>query len=716
MVTVDKIINGYKAYSSDEGAVQKIRQAFEVAHEAHAGQFRKSGEPFIVHPVATAKILVDLKMDSSCICAALLHDTIEDTDIELDFLRNKFGREIASMVDSLTKIKTNALVKKISKDHDRAESMRKIVLGMAKNVRVIIIKLADRWNNIQTLNYMPLDKRKQIARETMTIYAPIADKLGLSVIRRDLKNLSFSYIDPKTYQTFERRLAVSKSFLEKDAEILMQRAKEALNSHDLDVEIYEQFKTPYGLYQQAKQNLPSLFLHLTVLTSSPLACYKTLGILHEVFTPLPGTTIRDYISIPRTNGYQALHTILLFNENVYPIQIRTHTMEQVALYGVLQSVNESSRSRYRGWIKHLKEWVQDESDSRNIIKGIEDLAEQDTIYVCTPQGDYLGFPRGSIVLDFAYRIHTDIGHTCQGALVNEKPTGIFEELQDGTLVEIIHSEEIQIQSDWITHVKTPRSHSAICNWLDNRKKVRSREFGRKLMFLAFDRLNINLDEFETTDKFLEYVKELDAIDPEDLYFKLGRGIITLKTALKVIFSAEEFKRYVKGDSTRISRILNYMFNRSKSGEVFQIKNIHDPYLKYSLCCNPLPGEDIIGILSIQHGLSVHCVDCQQLKSRKLDEERLINLEWGPENFRKTSITINIECQKRIGIATKILSTLEAHKVSLLDFQLKPENNIFKITIDVLTDSAQYSDRILRILKNHKGIIRSYQSHKNRKKK
>ncbi|MCD4655738.1 HD domain-containing protein, partial [bacterium] len=407
MVQIEKIIEGYKSYSRDEEAVQKIRQAFEVAHDAHAGQFRKSGEPFIVHPVAVAEILVHLKMDSSCICAALLHDTVEDTYIEMTFLRQKFGREIASMVGSLTKIKTTELAKKLPKEHARAETMRKIVLGMAKNVRVIMIKLADRWNNIKTLGFMPADKRKQIAKETMAIYAPIANKLGLSIIRRDLQDLSFSHIDPKNYHKYQRRLALGKSFLEKDVEMLKLEARKTLEQHGLKIHIYERFKTPYGLYQRAKQNLPAHFLDLTIITESSLSCYQTLGILHESFKPLPGTTIKDYIAIPRTNGYQALHTYILYNESVYPIHIRSDKMEQVALHGILQSGHESSRSRYRGWIKHLKEWVQDESNSRYIIKGIEDLAAQDRIYVCTPQGDYLGFPRGASVLDFAYRIHTD---------------------------------------------------------------------------------------------------------------------------------------------------------------------------------------------------------------------------------------------------------------------------------------------------------------------
>lgn len=706
MCDIDKIIEGYRTYSTDEEAVRKIHLAYDIAREAHAGQFRKSGEPFIVHPLAVAKILVDLKMDSSCICSALLHDTVEDTNIEMEFIREQFGREVAGMVDALTKIKTKALAEKLPKEHDRAESMRKIVLGMAKNVRVIIVKLADRWNNIQTLQYLAADRRKQIARETMAIYAPIADRLGLSIIRRDLQDLSFSYIDPKNYQKYQRRQAMSRSFLQSDVQSLKREAREILEKHGLKVHIYEHFKTPYSLYQRAKQDLPAHFLHVAVITSSALSCYQTLGILHENFKPLPGTTIKDYIAIPRTNGYQSLHTYILYKENVYPIQIRSEKMEQVALFGILQSINESSRSRYRGWIKRLKEWVQDESDARDMIKGIEDLAAQDRVYVCTPQGDYLGFPRGAIVLDFAYRIHTDIGHRSQGALIDERPAGIFEPLQDGTMVEIIHSDEVAVQSEWLNYVKTPRSRTAIRNWLDQQKKVRSREFGEKLLRIELERLKIELEERSRGEDFEKILNSLGALDENDLFFKLGRGIITIKDALKAILTSNEFKRYSSGSGTQLSRFLNQLFNRQKSGDVFRIKNINDPYLKYSKCCNPLPGEDIIGVLSIQHGLSVHRVECPVLKSRDIDSERVIKMTWSEDATRQTPIQIRVECQKKPKLMVAILNLLESHNVPLRHFSMRPEKNMLVLMLEIMSPSAQFSDRILGIILTQKGVVRA----------
>ncbi len=624
----------------------------------------------------------------------------------MDYIREQVGREVAGMVDALTKIKTKALAEKLPKDHDRAETMRKIVLGMAKNVRVIIVKLADRWNNIQTLQYLPADKRKQIARETMAIYAPIADRLGLSIIRRDLQDLSFSYIDPKNYQKYQRRQAMSRSFLQKDVQALKREAREILEKHGLKIQIYEQFKTPYSLYQRAMQDLPAHFLHVAVITPSALSCYQALGILHESFKPLPGTTIKDYIAIARTNGYQALHTYLLYNENVYPIQIRSERMEQVALFGILQSINESSRSRYKGWIKRLKEWVQDESDARDMIKGIEDLAAQDRIYVCTPQGDYLGFPRDAIVLDFAYRIHTDIGHRSQGALIDERPAGIFEKLQDGTMVEIIHSDEVMVQPDWLNYVKTPRSRTAIRNWLDHQKKVRSREFGEQMLRLELDRLKVNLSDRTTRPDFEDALKSLGASDADDLYFKLGRGIITIRNALKTILTPDEYKKYTTGGMTQLSRFLYQLFKRQKTGEVYEIKNINDPYLKFSKCCNPLPGEDIVGVLSIQHGLSVHRIGCSQLKTREIDTERIIKLSWHEDAARHTPIQIRVECQKKPKIPAGILNLLETHNVPLRQFSMHPEKNMLILLMEIMSHSVQFSDRILGIILNQKGVVRA----------
>ena len=705
MTRIETIIQGYRCYSTDEKAVEKIRLAYQIAWNAHAGQFRRSGEPYIVHPLSVAQILVDLKMDSSCICAALLHDTIEDTEITYNFIQEKLGREIAGMVDALTSIKTSALAKKIPKEQARADTMRKIVLGTAKNVRVIIIKLADRWNNMQTLQYMSLEKRKQIAHETMSLYAPIADRLGLSVIRREMEDLSFSFIDPKNYQKYQRRLAKSKSFLESDIGELKQNAAESLERHGLKVRIYDRFTTPYLLFLRDQQNLITHFVYINIITDSDLSCYQTLGVLHEKFTPLPGTTIRDYIAIPRSNGYQALHTTILFKENVYPIQIRSSKMERIAMYGILQSVQESSRSRYGAWIKRLGEFVQDEKDSTNLLKGIEDLAAQDKIYVCTPRGDYLGFPRDATILDFAYRIHTDIGHRCQGALIDERPAAIFDKLVDGAMVEIIVADDYQIRPNWLQHAKTQRSRSAIRAWIESQKRLRSMEFSKYILHQELEKNHISLDSFFNQTHFENILKKLGATDQEDLYAKIGTGAITLKTIMKNILDDEEYALFSSRGKSQFSRWLGNTFSRSKQDSVFKITDIHDPYINISTCCNPLPGEPIIGVLSYEHGLAIHRQDCQLIKSQNRNEQQIFKLEWGAETVKPFPETYQIVSNNRKGLISNILNSIETHSLRINDCHLEFVDNSYHIHLEIMFQSAHNSKNISRILESISGVTK-----------
>ncbi len=703
MARIDSIIEGYKKYSSDVKAIDNIHLAYKIAWDAHAGQFRRSGEPFIVHPLSVAQILADLKMDSACICAALLHDTIEDTDITYEYLKNEFDREIAIMVNALTSIKTSALAKKLPKEEARADTMRKIFLETVKNVRVIIVKLADRWNNMQTLQYMQVDKRKRIAHETISIYAPIADRLGLAVIRRDLEDLSFSFLDPKSYQKYQNRLIKSKSFLDNSIGELKQKASDILERHGMKVRIYDRFKTPYSLYQRDKQHLQPQYHHINIIAESTLECYQVLGVFHEYFHPMPGTTIRDYIAIPRSNGYQALHTTILYKEHVYPVQIRSEIMERAATYGILQCSNESSRSRYGAWIKRLGEFVQDEKDAGFLLKGIENLAAQDKIYVCTPQGDYLGFPRDATVLDFAYRIHTDIGHRCKSALIDERSCGIFDKLVDGSIVEVILADDFQIRPHWLEHVKTARSRTAIRTWIEAQKRIRSMEFARHLLSQELDKASMKLDTIMKDERFSLLLKQLGATDQEDLFFKLGSGVITLKTVMKNILGEENYRRYSSKGTLQSSRLLRNLFYRTQTDDVFEITDIHDPFLKFSECCNPLPGESVVGILSIEHGMAVHHNDCPNVKIQKDRGHQIFKLLWNTQNTKSYPDTFKLECSSRKGLVHAIYNSIESHSVAVQSFCLTTLENKLVIDVEILSHSGHYSESIMKMMRGISGV-------------
>jgi GTP diphosphokinase / guanosine-3',5'-bis(diphosphate) 3'-diphosphatase len=703
MARIDSIIEGYKRYSSDTKAVENIQMAYQIAWNAHAGQFRRSGEPFIVHPLSVAQILVDLKMDSGCICAALLHDTIEDTHTSYEYLKNKLGREVAAMVNALTSIKTSALAKKLPKEELRADTMRKIFLETVKNVRVIIVKLADRWNNMQTLQYMRVDKRKRIAHETISIYAPIADRLGLSVIRRDLEDLSFSFLDPKSYQKYHNRLIKSRSFLESNIGELKQNASDILGRHGLNVRIYERFKTPYSLFQRDQQHLQPQYHYINIIAESTLECYQTLGVFHERFHPMPGTTIRDYIAIPRSNGYQALHTTILYKEHVYPIQIRSEMMERISTYGILQCSNESSRSRYGAWIKRLGEFVRDEKDAGYLIKGIENIAAQDKIYVCTPQGDYLGFPRDATVLDFAYRIHTDIGHRFKSAVMDDRPCGIFDKLIDGSIVEVILADDYQIRPNWLEHAKTTRSRTAIRAWIEAQKRIRSMEFAKHILSQELEKISIDLDTIVNDEFFDSVLKQVGASDQEDLFVKIGSGTITLKTAMKTILGEENFRRYSTRGTLQASRLLRNLFYRTQTDDVFEITDIHDPYLKFSECCNPLPGDSVVGILSIQHGMAVHRNDCPSVKKQKDSGHQIFKLVWNTHDAKSYPDAFKLECNLKKGLIQTIYDTLESHSVAIRSFCINNRDNKLTIDVEFLSHSGLYSERIHRMMQSVSGV-------------
>ncbi|MGB3975803.1 MAG: RelA/SpoT family protein [bacterium] len=712
MASIETIIQGYRCYSTDEEAVERIRLAHEIAWKAHAGQFRRSGEPYIVHPLSVAQILVDFKMDSSCICAALLHDTIEDTDITYDFIKEQLNDEIAGMVDALTSIKTSALAKKTPKEQERADTMRKIVLSTAKDPRVIVIKLADRWNNMQTLQYMSLEKRKQIALETMSIYAPFADRLGLYIIRREMENLSFSFIDPKNYQLYQDKQEQSKILLQKDIGELKKKITESLEKHGLEVTVYERFTTPYLLYLREQQKLLANYVYIIIITNSYLSCYPTLGLIHDIFTPLPGTTIRDYIAIPRSNGYQSLHTTILFKENVYPIQIRTAKMERIAMYGILQSSQESSRSRYDDWIKVLGEFVQDEKDSTYLIKGIENLAAQDKIYVFTPRGDYLGFPRDATVLDFAYRIHTDIGHRCRGALVDGQPASIRDKLVDGAMVEIIVADDYQIRHEWLQYANTQKSRSAIRAWSETQKHRQGLEFVKNALRMGLEKHNLILDNLLSEACFTTVLENLGAIDQNDLFEKIGNGILSLETVIKKILDEDGYAPSTSSGKSQLSRLLGNPFSRKKTDAVYIITNIHDPFINVSTCCNPVPGDSIVGLLPFEHGqVVVHRQDCQLLKQQNHQEQQIFKLKWGTEIAESYPEVYKIVTSNQKGLFSTILNRLESHSFQINDCHVSLVDNSYHIHLEIMLQPSHNSQNITRILESISGVIKVNQIHK-----
>ena len=705
-ISIERILRRYAEYRSNLDELKKIEDAYHLAEDVHSGQKRKTKHAFIVHPLSVAYILADLELDWEVICAALLHDTIEDTSLTPDILIDRFGSGVANLVDSLTKIKKAFYA--ISEEDSQLveiESIRKIIIGATQDVRVILIKLADRWDNVKTLNALSPERGKRFAEETMAIYAPFADKLGLSIIRKEMEDLCFSYLQPKKQAKFSRRLLSAKNFLQPDVNDLKKMIGDVLADAQMNCKVYEEYQTPFGFYFRSRQKLRPQIVDIIILTHTARDCYQVLGIVHENFTPVSGSNIKDFIAVPRSNGYQALHTTILFRENVFPVFIRSHEMDRVARYGVLAKTEGNHGEGFQRWLLSLKELV-NEADSSSFFKNIQDVAKEDIIYVCTPRGDYLGFPPNASILDFAYRIHTDLGHHCASAFMDDQPAGIYEELRDGSMIEVISSPDVHPQAEWLNKVKTPRARTAIREWLDNQKRQLSHQFGKKILAHEMRRFNLNLDELIGSEHFAGVLQKLGLDDTDDLCIKLGRGILTPRKVISHFVSNSDFKRFIARQTALLPRLLPFLFSQADSSEAYMITDVHDAFIKLSKCCNPLPGDEVIGILSVHHGLSVHRVDCKTVKVRAEDKDRVIKMRWQLDVPFKQFIHISIRADNRQEVPVKVLNALQAKNIPVCKFHVERLANETSIEMEIESSSAGQVDLVVQLIEKIKGVIKA----------
>ncbi len=703
MTKLNYLLEKYNEYRPDDSEKEKIREAYLFALKAHEGQQRKSKEPYIKHPLSVAEILIELKLDWETICAALLHDTLEDTSTTYTDLYHRYGEGVASMVDSLTKIKAAARAQNWEKQKAKAETMRKIITGLTKDVRVLLIKLADRLDNLRTLEYLSDHQKKRIAKETLAIYAPFADKLGLRIFKNRLENLSFKHLKPNRYSHFERRLSIIRGFLSKDIDTLISELVKNLNEQNLNNEVSARFKTPYHLYRLSSDSIIAQPVSIIVSTDSVRECYLALGIIHEKQKPLSGSTIKDYISVPRSNGYQAIHTKIIYKGHVHSIHIQTRTMGLIANYGILAKVDSQAINVYELWINLLKDVAENTSDSKNFLQDLREVARADQIYVCTPKGDYWSFPPNSIVLDFAYRIHTELGHHCAAAFMDDEMKDIYAELKDGALIKIITEESSHPKPEWLNHVKTPKAQRAIRGWLDQQKRVQSREFGEAILRMEFNRFNLDLSDIINTEKFLAIPESLGVKDVEDLLSKIGLGLITSRKVISFFISSREFKKLLNKEKSRFPRFFSNIFGNSRKAHAIEISSIDDVFIKLSKCCNPLPGDDVVGFMSVKHGISVHRVDCQNVKLREKDSDRFIQLKWRQTDYPKRPVRITLLGDTVKDLPGRILTTLHRRNIEVKSFQLSTTPSHMEIDFEIYMYSAEQVDVLLRLFENMRGI-------------
>lgn len=690
---VEKIRASEKPYD-----LEKITQAYKVAEKAHEGQLRTSGDPYITHPLAVASILLDYCMDTDTICAALLHDTVEDTDVTLDELRKKFGEDVALMVDGVTKI---GLVPLVSKEEQQAENIRKILMAMSKDIRVIIIKLADRLHNMRTLAARPPEKQRKTSLETMNFYAPIAHRLGMSDVKEEMEDIAIHYLDPYGCKEVEEQIALHKE--ERDAFIdsIKKRIRERISDIKPEPIIEGRVKSIYSIYKKVyvkNKRFDEIYdiYAVRVIVQSVIECYNVLGVIHDMFRPIP-YRFKDYIATPKPNRYQSLHTTVIGREGIpFEVQIRTVEMHNTAQYGVAAhwkykagiSGNVSGEKRF-DWIRQLLERQQEADDVEAIADAIKTDLSPDEVFVFTPKGDVVALPTGATVLDFAYHIHTQVGNKMTGAKVGGRMVSFDYVVHTGEIVEILTSGSPNYgpNRNWIEIAKTTEAKSKIRSWFKKECREENIERGREELEREFKRNNIAI-----TPELLQTSasrQRLDSVD--DLYAAIGYGGVSMAKIVQRI--KEDQLRNHKEQQAIQAAAENPMEsisenNRRSRKKGIIIEGMENCLVKFAQCCNPLPGDPIIGFVTRGFGVSIHKQDCVNVVNNRDDPEnkdRWLKATWAGVEDSTYRATIDVIAEDRITIFVDITTAIAANHIPLQEMNghhLKNGNLDLVVTVEI----------------------------------
>jgi GTP pyrophosphokinase len=645
-----------------------IEKAYVYTAKVHQGQVRLSGEPYLIHPLAVAAILADMKMDVATVAAGLLHDTVEDTFATLEEIKDLFGPEIAALVDGLTKISKMTLA---THEEQQSENFRKMLLAMSKDIRIVLIKLADRLHNMRTLQHLPSDDQIKIAQETLDIYAPIAGRLGIDRIKTELEDLTLPYLHPEEYRRLMAAIAWKKEEREKYIQEVSSIISEKLASYGLVGRVSGRLKHFYSIYRKMKaQNLEFDQVYdiiaFRMILSTVKDCYEALGIIHSLWKPIPGR-FKDYIAMPKANGYQSLQTTVVgpYGERV-EIQIRTEEMNRTAEEGIAAhwqykegKAFDPKDTRQIAWVRQLLEWHQDLRDPREFIETVKIDLFPDEVYVFTPRGDVKQFPIGATPVDFAYSIHTEIGHQCVGAKVNGKIVPLRYQLQNGDRVEIVTAPGHRPSKDWLKHVKTSRARTKIRQWVKAEARERSVDLGREICEREFKKYHLDFPKFLKSEDLKKVMGDFSFQSVDDLMAEIGYGNISCKQVVGKILPPDKLEKG-KVEESRLKRLADKI-RREPSG--IQIRGIRDMMVRFGRCCNPLPGDRITGYITRGRGVTVHTSDCPNILGG--DPERLIQVSWNLQEKAVHSVRVRVTCNDKKGLLADISTALASSDINIL---------------------------------------------------
>ena len=709
-----------------------ITQAYEYADKAHEGQMRQSGEPYITHPISVAHILVELGMDTETICAGLLHDVVEDTASTLDEIKKMFGADVALMVDGVTKL---TKLSYSSKEQRQAENVRKMLLAMAKDVRVIIVKLADRLHNMRTGEYWKEYKRREKALETMEVYAPLADRLGIRSIKEELEDISLRFLDPIAYEEIERMLKLKKEERERFLDAIQEKIRERLNKEGMKFFLQSRVKSIYGIYRKVYmqgRNFDEIYdvYAVRVIVDTSYECYSVLGIMHDEFTPIP-KRFKDYISTPKANMYQSLHTTVLDKEGGIPfeIQIRTWEMHYTAEYGIAAhwkykaGIEKKDKLEERlAWVRQLLEVQQDSGDAQDIVRSIKSDIAPEECFVFTPKGDVINLPTGSTVIDFSYAIHSEVGNRMTGAKVDGRIVPLDFKLETGMIVEIITSKGPGNgpSRDWLKIVKTSEARTKIRAWFKKERREENIITGKEELEREFKRNLINVPENELEDFVLNLAKRQHINTLEDFYAAIGYGGVLLSRLMPRV--KEEFQKTYRSAAEEEKKAALLPQQTAAAGKKpgkptsgVIVEGLDSCLVKFAKCCNPLPGDPIVGFITRGYGVSIHKQDCVNvINSPAENEGRWVRAEWASNvTSEKFKSTIDITSQPRdtlLADVTILLSNMHIPMHALVAKESKDHSVILiQVTVEVNgVDQLSYLLNSLRAIKGVEDVRRTIQ--------
>jgi guanosine-3',5'-bis(diphosphate) 3'-pyrophosphohydrolase len=716
------------AEHTDDGVqlidTEAVERAFAFACERHADQRRKSGEDFITHPVEVAKICAGLRLDSETLCAALLHDTVEDTSASLDEVRERFGDTIAGLVDGVTKL-TGITFQ--SRDESQAENYRKMMVAMATDLRVILIKLADRLHNMRTISALPKQKQIEKARETLEIYAPLAHRLGIHAIKWELEDLSFQRLHPRKYSEIKKLVSQQRAERERYVADAGEFLKSELQEVGIDSEISGRAKHFYSIYSKMTQKGREFneiydLTAMRVLVGSVKDCYGAIGIIHSIWKPLPGR-FKDFIATPKLNLYQALHTTVIGPEGrPLEIQIRTPEMHETAEYGIAAHVIYKEGGRTKGdpqrekmtWLRQLLE-VEGDQDPAEFLESLKVDLFEDEVFVFTPKGDVKNLSAGSTPLDFAYAVHTDVGHRCVGAKVNGKIVPLHYQLKSGDIVEILTAKQERGPSrDWLALVRTSRARNKIRAFLKRERREDAERRGRERLQDALRKRGLPPQRIAASPLLADVTREMGFRKADDFYIAVGQGKISPKTVANKVFQRLKQGEAVAGDETeaRLAGVLEGRDERQRrtqeaSAYGITVKGVEDVMIRLAKCCRPVPGDPIVGYVSLGRGITIHREDCRNMSSLKRSPERLTEVAWDGDNATSYRVELQVDAWDRTRLLEDLSRTFAETGVNIIEAFCSTKHPMVKNRFVVEVGDSEQLRQCVGRLRNVDSVFDAY---------